>query len=316
MPPTLLVLAAGMGSRYGGLKQIDPVGPAGETVLDYAVFDARRAGFGRVVFVIRKDFEQLFREKIGARYAGKIAVDYVFQSLDALPAGFPVPAGREKPWGTGHAVWCARDAVRENFAVINADDFYGAGSFAQLGKFLAGARGPQFAMVGFRLANTLSEHGAVSRGISVCDAAGNLVSITETHGITPAEVGAGPGKKFPADQFVSMNCWGFTPALFGALDGQWCEFLGSVGAATPPSRTELKRGGGTAPPARGIDPLKAEFYLPGAVSEQIARGQATVRVLPTASSWFGITYREDKPRVTAAVAELVRRGEYPASLWS
>jgi NDP-sugar pyrophosphorylase family protein len=292
MSPTLLVLAAGMGSRYGGLKQIDPVGPSGETVLDYAVYDARRAGFGKVVFVIRKDFEALFREKIGARYAGKIAVDYVFQSLDALPAGATVPAGREKPWGTGHAVWCARDAVKENFAVINADDFYGADSFAQLGKFLGAARGPQFAMVGFRIANTLSEHGAVSRGICVCDAAGNLVSITETHGITPAEVGAGLGKKFPGDQFVSMNCWGFTPALFGALDTQWREFLA----------------------ARSGD-LKAEFYLPGAVSEQIAHGQATVRVLPTASSWFGITYRDDKPRVTAAIAELVQRGEYPSSLW-
>jgi hypothetical protein len=316
MSPTLLVLAAGMGSRYGGLKQIDPVGPAGETVLDYAVFDAKRAGFGRVVFVIRKDFEALFREKIGARYAGKIAVDYVFQSLDALPAGFAVPSGREKPWGTGHAVWCAREVVKENFAVINADDFYGADSFAQLGKFLGsetlgavgGALRPdsdekvsghnapptaksEFAMVGFRLANTLSEHGAVSRGLSVGDAAGNLVSITETHGITPAEVGA--GKKFPGDQFVSMNCWGFRPALFGVLDAQWREFLAT--------------GGGD---------LKAEFYLPGAVSEQIARGQATVRVLPTASSWFGITYRDDKSRVTAAIAELVQCGLYPPSLWA
>jgi UTP-glucose-1-phosphate uridylyltransferase len=279
-----------MGSRYGGLKQIDPVGPSGETVLDYAVFDARRAGFGRVVFVIRKDFEALFREKIGARYAGRIAVDYVFQSLDALPPGFAVPAGREKPWGTGHAVWCARDVVKENFAVINADDFYGADSFAQLGKFLASARGPQFAMVGFRMANTLSEHGAVSRGVSVCDAAGQLLSITETHGITSAEVG--PGRKFPGDQFVSMNCWGFTPALFDALDGQWRDFL----------------------TARAGEP-KAEFYLPGAVSEQIASGRASVRVLPTASSWFGITFREDKPRVTASVAALVEAGSYPAQLW-
>jgi choline kinase len=312
MAPTLLVLAAGMGSRYGGLKQIDPVGPSGETVLDYAVFDARRAGFGRVVFVIRRDFEEIFREKIGARYAGKIAVDYVFQSLDALPAGFAVPAGREKPWGTGHAVWCAREAVKENFAVINADDFYGADSFAQLAKFLGsetvgGALRPdfgasvsghktlpaakaKFAMVGFRLANTLSEHGAVSRGVSVCDASGQLLSITETHGITPAEVGV--GKKFPGDQFVSMNCWGFTPALFEALDGQWQEFL-------------VARAG----------ELKAEFYLPGAVSEQIASGRASVRVLPTASSWFGITFREDKPRVTAAVAALVAAGTYPARLW-
>jgi hypothetical protein len=296
MSPTLLVLAAGMGSRYGGLKQIDPVGPSGETVLDYAVFDARRAGFGRVVFVIRKDFEELFREKIGARYAGKIAVDYVFQSIDALPAGSVVPAGREKPWGTGHAVWCARDAVKENFAVINADDFYGADSFAQLATFLQGEDGlalkrPAFAMVGFRLANTLSEHGAVSRGVCVADAAGALRSITERTGILASEVGAGVGKKFTGDELVSMNCWGFTPALFTALDGQLREFLA----------------------ARGGD-AKAEFYLPAAVSDQITREQAAVRVLPTASAWFGVTYREDKPRVTAAIKELVGRGLYPEKL--
>ena len=292
MAPTLLVLAAGMGSRYGGLKQIDPVGPAGETVLDYAVFDAQRAGFGRVVFVIRRDFEELFREKIGARYAGRMAVDYVFQSLDALPAGFTIPPGREKPWGTGHAVWCAREAVKENFAVINADDFYGADSFAQLGKFLADARGPQFAMVGFRLAKTLSEHGAVSRGVCVADAAGALKSITEQTGILASEVGASSGKKFSGEELVSMNCWGFTPALFGVLDAQWREFLAARGGEA-----------------------KAEFYLPGAVSEQIARGQASVRVLPTASAWFGVTYRDDKPRVTAAIAALVAAGKYPARLF-
>lgn len=320
MAPTLLVLAAGMGSRYGGLKQIDPVGPSGETVLDYAVFDAQRAGFGRVVFVIRKDFEELFREKIGARYAGRIAVDYVFQSIDSLPAGFAVPTGREKPWGTGHAVWCARDAVKENFAVINADDFYGADSFAQLAGFLSAnpkskIENPKFAMVGFRLANTLSEHGAVSRGVCVADAAGELQSITEQTGILASEVGGGTGKKFSGEELVSMNCWGFTPELFGALDAQLREFLASTGAATPSSRTALKRDEGVASPARGIDPLKAEFYLPAAVSEQIARGQATVRVLPTASAWFGVTYREDKPRVTAAIASLVAAGKYPARLF-
>ena len=292
-----------MGSRYGGLKQLDPVGPAGETVLDYAVFDARRAGFARVVFVIRRDFEEIFREKIGARYAGRLAVDYVFQSLDALPTGFAVPAGREKPWGTGHAVWCAREAVKENFAVINADDFYGADSFAQLAMFLQGEAGlvskrAEFAMVGFRLANTLSEHGAVSRGVCVADAQGALRSITEHTGILASDIGA--GKKFSGAELVSMNCWGFTLALFGALDAQLREFLGSVGAASPSNS----------------EPLKAEFYLPAAVSEQIARGQASVRVLPTASAWFGVTYRDDKPRVTAAIAELVGRGIYPASLWS
>ena len=316
MTPSLVVLAAGMGSRYGGLKQIDPVGPGGETVLDYAVFDARRAGFGRVVFVIRRDFEELFRTQIGARYAGKIAVDYVFQSLDALPPGLTPPAGREKPWGTGHAVWCARDAVKENFAVINADDFYGADSFNRLASFLqstpavaivrghdpmSGHKAPapvgpaktlEFAIVGFRLANTLSEHGAVSRGICAADAVGRLVSITETHGITAADVGTEPDKKFSGETTVSMNCWGFTPALFVGLDTQFREFLG----------------------ARGTEP-KSEFYLPGAVSTMIARGETTVRVLPTESAWFGITFRDDKPRVQAALAALVGAGLYPARLW-
>lgn len=308
MQPTLLVLAAGMGSRYGGLKQLDPVGPSGETVLDYAVFDAVRAGFGRVVFVIRRDFEAVFREQIGAKYAGRVAVDYVFQSLDALPSGFTPPAGREKPWGTGHAVWCARAAVTGPFAVINADDFYGADSFAQLGKFLtANAAAPRgfdpmsghrppaatvapFAMVGFRLANTLSEHGAVSRGICAAEADGTLRSIVERTGILATEVG--PGRALTGDETVSMNCWGFSTALFAGLDTQFREFLTT----------------------RGGEP-KAEFYLPAAVSEQITRGAATVRVLRTESAWFGVTYREDKPRVVAAIAALVAAGKYPAKLF-
>jgi NDP-sugar pyrophosphorylase family protein len=299
-----------MGSRYGGLKQIDPVGPSGETVLDYAVFDAVRAGFARVVFVIRRDFEALFREKIGARYAGRVAVDYVFQAIDALPAGFAVPAGREKPWGTGHAVWCAREAVQENFAVINADDFYGADSFAQLARFLHVARGTEFAMVGFKLANTLSEHGAVSRGVCAGDG-GALRSIVEQTNILPAEVGA--GKKFSGDEIVSMNCWGFTPALFAGLDAQLREFLASVGAHTSSLASSQATGERTLPRA---DPAKAEFYLPASVSTMISRSEAIVRVLPTESAWFGVTYREDKPRVQAAVAELVRTGKYPAGLFA
>ncbi len=282
-----------MGSRYGGLKQIDPVGPSGETVLDYAVYDAARAGFGRVVFVIRRDFEEVFREKIGAKYAGRIAVDYVFQAIEALPTGYAPAAGREKPWGTGHAVWCAREAVRENFAVINADDFYGEDSFRQLAGFLSveqAAAGPaEWTMVGFRLANTLSEHGAVSRGVCKADD-GWLTGIEECHGITPEQVGM--GKKFVAEQIVSMNCWGFTPAVFAALEEQLREFLA----------------------ARGSEP-KAEFYLPAAVAQAIARGQARVRVLPTTAEWFGVTFREDKPRVVAAIAELVRRGVYPKRLY-
>jgi hypothetical protein len=272
------------------------------------VFDALRAGFARVVFVIRRDFEAVFREQIGSKYSGTVSVDYVFQSPDALPKGCVAPVGREKPWGTGHAVWCARDVVREPFAVINADDFYGADSFAQLGKFLtspaasprgfdpmSGHRAPrsmaaQFAMVGFTLANTLSEHGAVARGYCVTGAGRLLTSITERTGILAADVG--PGKMFSGNETVSMNCWGFTPALFPALEEQFHHFL-------------LERSAD----------LKAEFYLPGAVSEMIARGQARVTVLPTTSTWFGVTYREDKPRVVAAIAELVRLGNYPPRLF-
>ena len=297
MAPTLLVLAAGMGSRYGGLKQIDPVGPSGETVLDYAVYDAIRAGFRRVIFVIRQEIEAVFREQIGARYTGRIAVDYVLQSLERLPSPFHPPSGREKPWGTGHAVWCARELIQEPFAVINADDFYGADSFGQLAGFLqkspAGSGQiplPGYALVGFTLANTLSEHGAVSRGVCTEDATGRLRSISEHTGITPADVG--PGKKFSGAEIVSMNCWGFTPAFFTGLDAQFRDFLAMRG-----------------------NELKAEFYLPVAVSGLIGRGEAVVHVLPTQSTWFGVTYRDDKPRVAQALAGLIRAGLYPAKLW-
>lgn len=293
MQPALLVLAAGMGSRYGGLKQIDPVGPSGETILDYSVFDALQAGFGRVVFVIRRDFETVFREKIGAKYQGRIAVDYVFQSLEALPPGFAVPAGREKPWGTGHATWCAREALREPFAVINADDFYGADSFRQLAAFLKTAGGHEAAMVGFRLANTLSENGAVARGVCRVAPDGKLLAVTEHTGILPIDVGL--GRKLAADTLVSMNCWGFTPGIFPQLDERYRAFL-AAGLQTSPQ--------------------KAEFYLPGAVSDLIARKETEVRVLPTSGSWFGVTYRDDKPRVVAALNELVEKGQYPRRLWS
>lgn len=286
--PTLLVLAAGMGSRYGGLKQLDAVGPGGETILDYAVFDAIRAGFRRVVFVIRRDFEDAFRSQVAAKYAGRIAVDCVFQSLDALPDGATVPAGREKPWGTGHAVWCAREAIDGPFAVIGADDFFGADAFRQLAGFFRKSRGQ--AMVGYRLANTLSENGAVSRGVCEVRADGRLARVVEHTGIRREEVG--PGKKFSGDETVSMNCWAFAPQFFPALDRQWRAFIA----------------------ARGGE-LKSEFYLPEAVSEQIARDGIDVRVLPTSAEWFGVTYREDKPRVQSALAALAARGDYPARLY-
>jgi hypothetical protein len=289
MAPTLLVLAAGMGSRYGGLKQIDPVGPSGETMLDYAVHDAIRAGFGRAVFVIRREFEEAFRSSVTAKYEGRIAVDLVFQSTDDLPAGFDVPVGRERPWGTGHAVWCARTAVSGPFAVINADDFYGAASYSGLAAFLGGATGARFAIVGFRLANTLSGNGTVSRGI--CQVrGGRLAAITEEKAIARADVG--PGRRFSGDETTSMNCWGFTPALFGGLDAGLRGFLA----------------------ASGSDP-KAEFYLPAAVSDMVARGAATVEVIAGGDAWFGITYREDRPLVAAAIGELVARGVYRKRLF-
>lgn len=301
--PTLLVLAAGMGSRYGGLKQVDPVGPSGETILDYAVFDAIREGFARVVFVIRHDFEEAFRTQVAAKYAGRVKVDFVFQSLDALPHGFAVPASREKPWGTGHAVWCARDAITEPFAVIGADDFFGRDAFRQLAAFLreGGAASaavdaevaPGFAMIGYRLSNTLSENGAVSRGVCATGDDGFLAKVVEHTGIRREEVGAEPGKKYSGDETVSMNCWAFTPTLFTALNEQFEAFLETRGGE-----------------------LKSEFYLPEAVSKQVAQGLVTVAVRPTSASWFGVTYREDKPRVQAALAELVARGEYPARLFS
>jgi len=290
MTPTLLVLAAGLGSRYGGPKQMEPVGPSGEAVLDYAVFDAVRSGFGRAVFVVRQEMEEVFRSAITQRYSGRIAVDFVHQAVGDLPEGFRVPAGREKPWGTGHAVWCARGAIAGPFAVINADDFYGAGSFARLAAFLARPGGGSFAIIGFTLANTLSENGTVSRG--VCEVkAGRLSSITEEKAISKSDVGA--GRRFSGAEIVSMNLWGFTPAVFDGLDAGLRAFLSSGGS----------------------DP-KAEFYLPAAVSEMVARGAATVEVIPSADAWFGITYREDRQQVAAAVRALVAAGKYPPRLFA
>ena len=287
-----------MGSRYGGLKQVDPVGPSGETILDYAVFDAIREGFGRVVFVIRREFEEAFRTQVAAKYADKVKVDYVFQSLDALPPGFAVPAGREKPWGTGHAVWCARDAITEPFAVIGADDFFGRDAFRQLAAFLREGEpdneeaAPNFAMIGYRLSNTLSENGAVSRGVCAAGVDGYLEKVVEHTRIRREEVGAEPGKKYSGEETVSMNCWAFTPEFFTGLNEQFEGFLEACGGE-----------------------LKSEFYLPEAVSEQVAQGLVTVEVRTTTASWFGVTYREDKPRVQAALVELVASGEYPAQLF-
>ena len=301
MKPTLVVLAAGMGSRYGGLKQVDPVGPSGETILDYSVFDAERAGFGKVVFVIRKDFEAEFKEKVGRKYEGLVPVSYCFQDIADLPAPFTVPEGRAKPWGTAHAIRAARSEVAEPFAAINADDFYGRDAFARLAKFLsAPAAGDKlhFAMVGYRLDLTLSDHGSVARGI--CDVQGGmLASVREMTKLVRVPGGAENREdeanpvRLPGDTRVSMNLWGFTPDLFTALEARFPAWLEKNGSAP-----------------------KSEWYIPFVVDELVREGKADVAVLPTDSRWFGVTYREDKPFVTAEIAKLVAAGEYPDCLFA
>lgn len=304
MKPTLVVLAAGMGSRYGGLKQVDPVGPSGEAILDYSVFDAHRAGFGKVVFIIRKDIEEAFRTQIGSKYEGLMEVEYAFQDINDLPEPFTVPEGRSKPWGTAHAIRSARDVVKEPFAAINADDFYGRDAFAKLAAFLQDSKSGEdgkfkFAMVGYRLDLTLSENGSVARGI--CDVAedGKLCGVTEMTKIVKTENGAENREDENAPvpltgkERVSMNLWGFTPELFTALEARFPLWL-------------KERGG----------EVKSEWYIPFVVDEMIHEGKASVDVLPTDSSWFGVTYREDKPTVTAAIKALVDAGEYPANLFA
>ena len=298
MKPTLVVLAAGMGSRYGGLKQVDPVGPSGEAILDYSVFDAVRGGFGKVVFVIRHDFEAEFKEKVGRKYEGLVPVEYCYQDINDLPAPYAVPAGRTKPWGTAHATRAARKVVHEPFAVINADDFYGRDAFAKLGAFLAEAKPMHFAMVGYRLALTLSENGSVARGICDVAADGSLKSVTEMTKIVRTADGAENREdpehpvKLTAKELVSMNLWGFTPELFDALESRFPEWLAVNGAKE-----------------------KSEWYIPFVVDELIHEGKADCRVLPTESSWFGVTYREDKPFVMAEIKKLVDSGEYPPKLF-
>lgn len=294
---TLLVLAAGMGSRYGGLKQLDPMGPSGETLLDYSVYDALQAGFTRVVFVIRKDFESEFRERVGSRYQGRVDVDYVFQDLSDLPTGYSVPEGREKPWGTAHAIWAARAAVNEPFLAINADDFYGTDSYHLLATHLASAKEGEFAMAGYKLRNTLSENGSVSRGICEVDAEDALLSVQEFTKLEKRGEGAvdkeGPETPFTGEESVSLNFWGFTPSVFEFLTKGFEAFLAVEGKA-----------------------LKSEYYIPSAVAAMITSGGASVKVLRTGATWFGVTYREDKPGVVARLARFVEDGTYPSPLWS
>ncbi len=302
---TLWILAAGMGSRYGGLKQLDPMTEAGNFILDFSVYDAIEAGFDHVVFIIKEENLELFRETVGNRIAKKIRVSYVFQSVDELPEGLTLPEGRIKPWGTGHAVYCAREAIKENFAVINADDFYGRDTFRQLARHLSrtdlSGNPAHHCMVGFRVGNTLTENGTVSRGVCEVDSDGMLDEVVERTKIEKRENCAAylndDGESWTDldfDTIVSMNCWGFTPDIFGKLEDQFRAFY-----------------------AKSADnPLKSEFYLPFAVQQQKDEGICDVRVYPTQSHWYGVTYSEDKASVKAAIAEMVASGEYPTDLWA
>ena len=299
MNPTLFILAAGMGSRYGGLKQMDGLGPNGEAILDYSVFDALRAGFGKIVFVIRKDFEEDFRKIVLSKYAGKVQCELCFQSVDKVPAGSVYNPERTKPWGTNHAVLMGRELIHEPFAVINADDFYGKESFQVLADFLRSVEGKQgeYCMVGYRVCNTLSENGSVSRGVCTTDANGHLTDVVERTKIEEKNgtiVFTEDGVDTPLDPHtpVSMNMWGFTPEYFAYSEQAFKQFLAEKGQE-----------------------LKSEFYIPTLVNQLITEGKATCKVLDTPSKWFGVTYSEDRPQVVMKINQLIAAGEYPAKLF-
>lgn len=299
--PTLLVLAAGMGSRYGSLKQLDGLGPSGETIMDYSIYDAIRAGFGKVVFIIRRSFEQDFREKILSKYEGKIALEVVFQDMDNLPKDFSVPEGREKPWGTNHAVMMAKDVIHEPFAVINADDFYGRNGFAVLADKLRSLSDStnQYCMVGYRVGNTLSESGSVARGVCEVDDNKYLTGVVERTSIARNAAGEiaftdehGQEQILHENTPVSMNMWGFTPDYFAHSDEMFADFL----------REHMAN-------------LKAEFYIPLVVNKLVKAGTSTCEVLDTPDQWFGVTYAADRDGVVAKIQALVAAGEYPERLF-
>jgi dTDP-glucose pyrophosphorylase len=301
MKPTLFVLAAGMGSRYGGLKQLDGLGPKGETIMDYSIFDAVRGGFGKVVFVIRESFEKDFREKILKKYENIIPVEVVFQELNKLPESFLLPEERIKPWGTNHAVLMGKDVIKEPFAVINADDFYGKESFKILAGFLKSIENDRdiYAMVGYRVGNTLSESGSVARGICSSDEEGFLTSVVERTYIIRDTDGKIKYKDendrltaIDENTPVSMNMWGFTPEYFDYSERQFVDFL-----------------------TKNMDNPKSEFYIPSVVNHLIVNGQVKVKVLDTPSKWFGATYAEDRASVVSKIKELIDKGEYPDKLF-
>lgn len=298
MKPTLLILAAGMGSRYGGLKQIEPVGPGGETILEYSIFDAIRAGFGKIVFVIRHSFAGEFTSLIESKLKGRIEVDYVYQELDYLPAGYQLPADRIKPWGTGHAILMAKDVIHEPFAAINADDFYGEPAFREIASFFQNEVSPAaYAMVGYLLRNTLSEFGTVSRGVCKTDGNDHLVEINERTKIA-REGGSIVYREeetkleLDGNTPVSMNFWGFHPSLFRHLESQFKSFLDEK-----------------------INVPKSEFYIPSVIFKLIQSGTVQAKVLHADSPWFGVTYPDDKAFVTSQIRQLVQQGQYPENLW-
>lgn len=290
-------MAAGIGSRYGGLKQIDPVGPNGELIIDYSIYDAIRAGFGKVVFVIRRDIEADFKAAIGGKFEKRIPVEYAFQELDQLPSGFRAPVGRKKPWGTGQCILITEPLIREPFVAINADDFYGAGSFRVLANHFRSGQA-EYAMAGYILRNTLSEHGSVARAIGECDQQGYLRKVVERLKIEKDGAHAryldddGTAHPLTGDELVSMNFWGFTPSVFGHLRRLFIQFLEKHGQAE-----------------------KSEFLIPTVVNTLVAEGVAKVTVLPTDATWFGVTYKEDRPAVAKSIRGLVERGDYPSPLW-
>lgn len=303
MKPTLLLLAAGMGSRYGGLKQLDGLGPNGETIMDYSIYDAIKAGFGKIVFVIRKDFEDDFRQKVLSKYEGHIPAEVCFQAMDKLPEGFTVPEGRQKPWGTNHAVMMAKGLINEPFCVINCDDFYNRDAYMVMGKFLSelpeGSRN-RYSMVGFRVGNTLSENGTVARGICSKNNEGHLTEVVERTEIMRVD-----GKVCYKDEEgkwvavedntpVSMNMWGFTPDYFEYSDEYFKEFLSD---------------------AKNMENLKAEFFIPLVVNNLIHAGTATVKVLDTTSKWFGVTYAADRQATVDRIKKLIDEGVYPNRLF-
>ena len=303
--PVLAVMAAGMGRRYGGLKQIDPVGGHGQLIIDYSIFDARRAGFETVVFIIKHEIEAPFKQAIGDRLSKVMDVRYAYQQLDDLPEGYTVPAGREKPWGTSHAILAARSVIDGPFAVINADDYYGPEAFRVIYDYLTAHPDKdgvyEYAMVGYKLENTVTENGHVARGVCETDADGYLASVTErTHiektaaGARYTEDGGATWHELPGSTIVSMNMWGFTHSFLPEAEARFAAFLDDA----------LK-----------TNPLKGEYFLPSVVSQLVGEGKARVKVLHSADKWYGVTYKDDKPVVVAAIAEKTAAGLYPENLW-